>query len=138
MKKLLLILFLCLTPFITEAQQKTVDNRIITEPAGEEHLLDNKIYFFAHSMCMNCKDPFIYLAQNHADLNIPITDMKFRRNFELYKECVQKFNIPNNELRLPLICMGDNYIMGWDETAPARFREYLKIFQNKEQTADVK
>lgn len=138
MKKLLPILFLCLTPFIVEAQQKIVDNRIITEPAAEEHLSDNKIYFFAHSMCMNCREPFMYLVQNHANLDIPITDMKFHRNFELYKECVKKFNIPNTELRLPLICMGDNYIMGWDETAPERFRKYLKIFQDKEKAADVK
>ncbi len=138
MKHILPILILCLVPFMANAQQKIENNRIITEPATEEHLSNDKIYFFAHSMCMNCKEPFMYLAQNHADLNIPITDMKFHHNFELYKECVKKFNIPNNELRLPLICMGDNYIMGWDETAPERFREYLKIFQNKEHPADVK
>jgi len=138
MKHLLPTLILSLIPLMAEAQQKIVDNRIITEPAQEEHLKNDKIYFFAHSMCMRCREPFAYLTQNHQDLNIPITDMKFHHNFELYKECAKKFNIPNNELQLPLICMGDNYIMGWDERAPERFRSYLKTFLEKEKTADVK
>lgn len=106
------------------------ENKIITAPAEEEHLLDNKIYFFAHSMCQTCKDAFVYLYTNHADLEIPITDMKFHHNFELYKECVQKFGVSNKELRLPLICIGNHYIMGWDETSGPHFEEYLKEFQS--------
>lgn len=104
-------------------------------PAEEEHLLDNKIYFFAHSMCPRCKDAFIHIYTYHRDLNIPITDMKFHHNFELYKECVQKFNIGNQELRLPLICMGNNFIMGWDEQSGNLFERYLAAFnaQNEQQ-----
>jgi len=98
-------------------------------PATEEHLLDNKIYFFAHSMCQNCKEAFIYIYTNHSDLNIPIIDMKFHHNFELYKECVQKFNISNKELRLPLICMGNNFIMGWDEQSGNIFEQQLNTFK---------
>ena len=132
MKYILQTLFALLMPFTAlaaDAHAQTEDNRIITAPMPEEHLLDNKIYFFAHSMCMNCQEPFNYLMSNHRDLNIPITDMKFHHNFELYKECVQKFNISNKELRLPLICMGNHYIMGWDGTAPSHFEEVLKDFQ---------
>ena len=100
-------------------------------PAKEEHLLDDKIYFFAHSMCKNCKDAFVHIYTYHGDLGIPITDMKFHHNFELYKECVQKFNIPNKELRLPLICMGDNFIMGWNEQSGNLFEQQLTAFKAK-------
>lgn len=105
--------------------------RGMTAPAPEQNLLDDKIYFFAHSMCIACKDAFIYLDTNHHDLNIPITDMKFHHNLELYKQCVKKFNIPNSDLRLPLICMGNHYIMGWKPEDGARFEEYLQKFQQE-------
>ena len=105
--------------------------RLVTAPAPEQELLADKIYFFAHSMCVACKDDYMYLDGNHRDLNIPITDMKFHHNLELYKQCVKKFNIGNGELRLPLICMGDRYIMGWKQEDGARFEEYLKEFQKK-------
>jgi len=101
----------------------------MTKPAPEETLQDDKIYFFAHSMCSSCKDAFIYLDSHHRGLNIPITDMKFHHNLELYKQCVKKFNIKNAELRLPLLCLGNNYIMGWDNTtSPQAFEEALKNF----------
>lgn len=138
MKHLLPALLMLLIPLMASAEESTdasKNNRIITAPMPEEHLLDNKIYFFAHSMCMNCQEPFNYFMNNHRDLNIPITDMKFHHNFELYKECVQKFNIPNNQLRLPLICMGNHYIMGWNNTAPQQFEENLKDFQATYSTA---
>lgn len=101
----------------------------ITAPAPEETLIDNKIYFFAHSMCTSCKDAYIYLQTHHKDLNIPITDMKERHHLDLYKQCVKKFNIKNQELRLPLFCMKDNYIMGWQKDSEQKFEEALKNFQ---------
>lgn len=127
------ILFLLLSLFLTfsDAQAQTEKKRTITAPAPEENLLDNKIYFFAHSLCQSCKDAYIYLYTYHQDLQIPITDMKFHHNFELYKQCVQKFNIANSELRLPLICMKDKYIMGWEKDSGALFESYLKEFQNE-------
>lgn len=105
--------------------------RGMTAPAPEQDLLDDKIYFFAHAMCIACKDAFVYLDANHRDLNIPITDMKFHHNLELYKQCVKKFNIPNSDLRLPLICMGNHYIMGWEPEDGARFEEYLQKFRQE-------
>lgn len=105
--------------------------RGMTAPAPEQNLLDDKIYFFAHAMCIACKDAFVYLDANHRDLNIPITDMKFHHNLELYKQCVKKFNIPNSDLRLPLICMGNHYIMGWEPEDGARFEEYLQKFRQE-------
>lgn len=96
---------------------------------SEENLIDNKIYFFAHSLCQSCRDAFIYLETKHKNLNIPITDMKEHHNLELYKQCVKKFNIKNSELTLPLICMGDNYVMGWNNTSsPKAFEQALSKF----------
>ena len=82
-------------------------------------------------MCMSCKDAFIYIQTHHKDLDIPITDMKDRHNLELYKQCVKKFNIKNKELRLPLICMKDNYIMGWTKSSEHEFENALKNFNSK-------
>ena len=75
--------------------------RGMTAPAPEQNLLDVKIYFFAHAMCIACKDAFVYLDANHRDLNVPNTNMKFHHNLDHYKQCVKKFNIPNRDLRLP-------------------------------------
>ena len=50
-----------------------------------------------------------------------------RENFELLLKCAKKFNIGNN-LGTPLICMGDNYIMGWSEEQQKQFDEYVKDF----------
>jgi len=126
--KYLLTALMILFALPSVAEDDTKNNQIITTPAEEENLLDNKIYFFAHSMCQNCREAYVYLYTHHADKQIPITDMKFHHNFELYKQCVKKFGIANSELRLPLICMDNHYIMGWDEASGPRFEEYLKEF----------
>jgi hypothetical protein len=126
MKKLLFLLHLALSISTASANEL----QIITS-AAEENLIHNKIYFFAHSMCMSCKDAFIYIQTHHKDLDIPITDMKDRHNLELYKQCVKKFNIKNKELRLPLICMKDNYIMGWTKSSEHEFENALKNFNSK-------
>ena len=97
----------------------------------ETEINPNKIYFFAHSMCHECKDTYMFFATQHADLNIPIVDMRHKENFNLYKKCVQKFDIKNAELRLPLICMGNNYIMGWNKSQEAKFNQYLEEFQKQ-------
>jgi hypothetical protein len=123
LKKVLLSLLLVLS--INNAKAQTIVKLEETE------IDPNKIYFFAHSFCQECKNTFIFFSTQHADLNIPIADMKHKENFELYKKCVKKFDIKNAELRLPLICMGNNYIMGWDKTDEARFDQYLQEFQTK-------
>lgn len=129
MKHLLIALILSLSAFSAHAQQYEERVPFIAEPAPEETLIDNKIYFFAHSMCQACRGAFAYLHNYHHDLSIPITDMKYHHHLELYKQCVKKFDIKNEELRLPLVCMGNHYIMGWDEDAPMRFEQYLKEYQ---------
>lgn len=109
---------------------RSIANEVTIAENPETELQENKIYFFAHSMCHACKDAFIYFNTRHSELNIPLTDMKSHHNLELYKQCVKKFNIPNNELTLPLICMGNNYIMGWDHSAPNKFEKALREFNN--------
>ncbi len=123
LKKILLSLFLVLT--LNNANAQTIVKLEETE------INPNKIYFFAHSMCHDCKNAFIFLSTQHANLNIPIVDMKYKENFNLYKQCVKKFDIKNAELRLPLICMGNNYIMGWNNADEAKFNQYLQNFQNQ-------
>jgi len=131
MKHLLIALILCLASFQTNAQTDETRVPFITAPAPEETLIDNKLYFFAHSMCQSCRGAFVYFYERHPELNIQITDMKYHHNLELYKQCVKKFDIKNSELRLPLICMGNHYIMGWNENSPYLFEQYLTEFQQQ-------
>lgn len=125
MKKIFIVLVLLLNTTIASA------NTNIVAQSPEKELIHDKIYFFAHSMCMNCKDAFIYIQTHHKDLNILITDMNDKHNLDLYKQCVKKFNIKNQELRLPLICMKDNYIMGWTKSSEYEFEQAVKNFNNK-------
>ena len=128
MKKILLSFLLLLN--IQNLHANDSQNNF-TSYAKEEHLLDNKLYFFAHSMCISCKDAYIYLHSKHPNIQLPITDMKEPHHLNLYKECVKKFNIKNSELRLPLFCLGDNYIMGWNKSNEPELDNYLKEFHNK-------
>lgn len=129
MNFLLSILF---TALISVSLPCMAQETIATAPEPEENLINDKLYFFAHSMCIGCKDAYVYFQTRHPSLNIPITDMKYKHNLELYKQCVKKFEIKNSELRLPLICMGNNYVMGWDDTSPAKFEQALKNFQSQQ------
>ena len=136
MKKFCAVLLSCLMLSSQAFAQTTVETdesgKVVTfntAPEAEENLIDDKIYFFVHSMCQSCRDAFVYIYDNHGELQLPITDMKFHHNLELYKQCVKKFNISNKELRLPLICMGNHYLMGWDDTSGRRFEEALSAFQ---------
>lgn len=124
MKHLLTALMLFLSFPVTAAETPNIAQN------PETNLQADKIYFFAHSLCQSCKDAYIYLETHHKDLNIPITDMKEHHNLELYKQCVKKFNIPNKELTLPLICMGNGYIMGWTYNTPSQFEHTLQQFKN--------
>ncbi|MCM1324546.1 MAG: hypothetical protein NC218_10520 [Acetobacter sp.] len=123
MKHLLFALMLIATPTYAKDIPNLAQN-------PETELKNDKIYFFAHSLCSSCKDAFVYLETRHKELNIPITDMKHHHNLELYKQCVAKFNIPNQELTLPLICIGNNYVMGWNnQTSPTQFEQALEEFK---------
>lgn len=124
MKTLLAALVLISTSAMAQPAPNIAQN-------SEAELQADKIYFFAHSLCQSCKEAYVYFETRHKDLNIPITDMKEHHNLELYKQCVKKFNIPNQELTLPLVCMGNNYIMGWQENSPQNFEHALQEFKNK-------
>ncbi len=108
MLKTLFTLFFLLITFNTQASSPT-----IISSAEEETLIEDKIYFFAHALNPRSKTAYDYISKKYSHLDIPIIDMNDKHNFELYKECVKKFNIPNNQLTLPLFCLKNDYVMGW-------------------------
>ncbi len=130
MKRLIIAILLFLLNFSTSYAQtpQNNDNPQIIATNSEENLIHDKIYFFAHSMCSSCKNAYVYLHTHHKDLNIPITNMSEKHSLDLYKQCVKKFSIPNYELRLPLICMKNSYIMGWDENSEELFKKALEKY----------
>ena len=129
MSKFYIILLLTAIFTTTSPKAETITASISTNQ--ETTLLDDKIYFFAHSLSETSRDAYIYLHQNHPDLARPISDMKERHNLELYKQCVKKFNIPNKELKLPLFCFKHTYIMGWFAGQGRLLDKAIKEHQNK-------
>ena len=45
----------------------------------------------------------------------------------LFIKCAKKFNLGNN-LGTPLICLGDNYVMGWSKRNEKKFDRLIKPF----------
>jgi len=128
MKRFIIVIALFLLSFSNSYAQSDPNKTQMIASNSEQSLIHNKIYFFAHSMCSSCKDAYVYLHTYHKDLNIPITNMSEKHSLDLYKQCVKKFNIPNYELRLPLICMKDDYIMGWDKNSEELFQKALENY----------
>ena len=128
MKRFIIVIALFLLSFSTSHAQTDPSKTQMIASNSEQSLIHDKIYFFAHSMCSSCKDAYVYLHTYHKELNIPITNMSEKHSLDLYKQCVKKFNIPNYELRLPLICMKDDYIMGWDKNSEELFQKALENY----------
>ncbi len=115
MKKLLII---ALCVFGITACEKQVT---------ETKLDDNKVYFFYQSTCPHCHHALEHI--NHVAPNLDMQMVEIAgsgRN--LFIKCVQKFNLPREQIGTPLICMGDHYIMGWSEIEAVKFDEYVKSF----------
>ena len=98
--------------------------------AGCTDLKDNKIYFFTKDGCPYCQKAENYISQNHPNVKIEYKDISKNTNYILFKKCAQKFKISKSHLGTPLICMGDDYILGWSEKSKEKFHKLIKNFNN--------
>lgn len=87
------------------------------------------IYFFYQTTCPHCHHASSYIRQKYPRLKMINLDVKDPNNYNLFLKCAQKFHLSQNILGTPLICMGNNYIMGWSNTDAARFDAYVKAFR---------
>lgn len=88
----------------------------------------NQIQFFTHEGCPYCEKAMQYIKINYPKLPMQVLEVDKGDNLKLFVKCANKFKLNKNELGTPLICMGDNYIMGWSMENQKLFNEYVKPF----------
>ena len=92
--------------------------------------LDAKtIYFFTKPGCPYCEKASDYIKQQHPNLSVEYKNVKEISARDLMLSCAEKFKLPTNRLGTPLICMGDNYLLGWGPDASVEFEKALKALQ---------
>ncbi|MBR5130697.1 MAG: glutaredoxin family protein [Alphaproteobacteria bacterium] len=93
------------------------------------HLDAKMVYFFTKPGCPYCEKAEDYIKQMHPNLSVEYKNVKENSARALMLACAEKFNLPTNKLGTPLICMGDNYLLGWGDGASAKFEKALKALQ---------
>lgn len=96
--------------------------------AEEKELAGDNIYFFYQTTCSHCHDAAKYIKENHPDLKIISRDVRLPGNQKLFQTALRKYKITSSA-GTPLICFGDNYIMGWSESKIKKFEEYSKPYK---------
>ena len=89
---------------------------------------DAHIYFFYQERCPHCHHARDYIKEKYPTLQMENRDVAVRENQGDFLKCAKKFNIPENQLGTPLICMGKNVILGWGEKEQNNFDKYVKPF----------
>lgn len=89
----------------------------------------NQVYFFYQTSCPHCHHAAAYIAQKYPNLKMVNVDVREQNGYNLFLKCAQKFRLNPNALGTPLICMGDHYIMGWDDTDRVKFDSYVQKFK---------
>lgn len=122
MKKLLLNLILVLFISTFARAQMT--------PIYQSDKIDNDvIYFFTKDDCRYCNHAATYISLKYPTLKIEFKDIAKKENIELMINCAEKFQLGKRKLGTPLICMGQNYILGWSPQDEKKFDDYLLNFQ---------
>lgn len=98
---------------------------VLSARIAAAELANDKIYFFTYKNCPYCKLADRYIRRHHPTLSVERIDIAGVQNTLLYLECAAKHGL-GETAGTPLLCIGDDYIKGWDDTAPKRFDAYVK------------
>lgn len=111
---------------------KAHDKALEEQPIAQQNdtIQNDIIYFFSHKGCPYCNDALTYIKNNYNSLPITILDVEHKNNLELFIKCADKFRLDKRSLGTPLICIGNNYILGWNRDNEKKFDEYIIQFQN--------
>lgn len=88
----------------------------------------NKVYFFYQSTCPHCHHALEYINRSAPDVSLEMISIDGPGR-DLFIQCVEKFNLPRDAIGTPLICMGDNYLMGWSPAYEVKFDEYIAPYR---------
>lgn len=79
--------------------------------------------------CFYCEKLKTWLKENkekYPDVKFTILDIQERKNYNLLLQKIKEHNISGNQVGMPLIFIGNNYIMGWSESYCQTFDNYIK------------
>ncbi|MBR1605941.1 MAG: hypothetical protein IJ660_07560 [Alphaproteobacteria bacterium] len=89
------------------------------------------IQFYTHEGCPYCEKALKYIQINYPKLPLQVYEIGQPANMVKFVECADKFKLDRKQLGTPLICMGENYIMGWSQENQKLFNEYVKSYLPK-------
>lgn len=87
-----------------------------------------QVEFFTHDGCPYCEKALKYIRINYPKLPMEILEISRPNNMQKFIKRAMKYRLNTQKLGTPLICLGDNYIMGWSPAEQKKFNEYVKPF----------
>ena len=118
MKKLLVAFVLSLTMLsgCSKGADNTIDN--------------NTAYLFYSQSCPHCHEAREYIAKKYPDLNMVQVDVATPQGKDMLFKCANKFKLGQN-IGVPLFCLGENHLMGWNSSYKIKFDAYIRPFMKK-------
>lgn len=92
-----------------------------------KNLSKEQIYFFYKESCPHCHEAAEYIKEKYPHLQIKGLNVKMPGNQKLFIQAVKTYRI-GAMAGTPLICFGNEYIMGWGKDSSARFDELSKPY----------
>ncbi|MBQ9271673.1 MAG: hypothetical protein IJ218_05365 [Alphaproteobacteria bacterium] len=98
------------------------DENSVAELSAQE------VYFFFQEGCPHCHTAAEYIKEKHPELKVRSLDIAMPGNRRLFNQAARGYRLGMN-VGTPLICFGNDYIMGWGADAPAKFEKYAKKYE---------
>ena len=86
-------------------------------------LSKHEVYFFYQTACSHCHMAAKYIKDKHPWLKVKALDVSMPGNMRLLQEAAKTYKI-GDAIGTPLICFGENFIMGWGSDEERKFDEF--------------
>ena len=122
MYRIILLLFASvLVACSTHAEDGTVVN--VTEL-----IPDDQVFIFTLNGCPHCEEAKNYIKKKYPNLRVRYREISNAENRKYFYACGFKFGLNTKRLGAPLFCLGEHYILGWDDSDESRFDKYIEPF----------
>lgn len=99
-----------------------------TQAVSQDAIQEKEIYLFTQKTCPHCWAAEAYLKEKYPSLSIQSRDISDQQNRALFFACGEKFGLSKIKMGTPLFCMGEHYIMGWNQEEQNKFDTYVQDF----------
>ncbi len=100
---------------------------LLISACSKTEISDDKIYLFYSKNCGYCHVAIKDIAEAHPKLEIEMVDVEKNNGYDLFVACAKKHNL-GNRIGTPLLCIADNYMMGWSKDSIYTFNAKAKNF----------